>query len=280
MARLLKGKDVALSIDEKSKEEVDKLNDLGIIPTLAIFKVGNKDSDSSYERGIDNKALKLNVKVIKYVFDESVDKNIFYDAIKKANDDKNIHGILVFRPLPKDFDEEYVNNLIDINKDIDASNDLSLANTFINKKEAFVPCTAKAVMSLLDFYNIEISGKRVVVLGRSLVIGKPVAMLMLNKNATVTICHSKSENIKEISKEADILICAIGKKEMIDSTFIRSGQTIIDVGIHYDEEKGKLCGDCLFDDIENIVDNITPVPGGVGAITSSILLNNVIKASH
>ena len=277
MTRILSGKDVALQIDEETKKEISKLD---IEPTLAIFKIGNKDSDSAYERGIDNKALKLGIKVIKYVFDEKIDKNVFYNEIKKANKDKNIHGILVFRPLPKDFDEEYVKNLIDIHKDIDASNDLSLANTFINKNDGFVPCTAKAVESLLDFYNIEISGKRVVVLGRSLVIGKPVAMLMLNKNATVTICHSKSENIKEICKEADILICAIGKMEMIDKSYVRSGQTIIDVGIHYNEEKGKLCGDCLFEDIENIVDNITPVPGGVGSITSSILLSNVVKASH
>ena len=277
MTRILRGKDVALQIDEETKKEISKLD---IEPTLAIFKIGNKDSDSAYERGIDNKTLKLGIKVIKYVFDEKIDKNVFYNEIKKANKDKNIHGILVFRPLPKDFDEEYVKNLIDIHKDIDASNDLSLANTFINKNDGFVPCTAKAVESLLDFYNIEISGKRVVVLGRSLVIGKPVAMLMLNKNATVTICHSKSENIKEICKEADILICAIGKMEMIDKSYVRSGQTIIDVGIHYNEEKGKLCGDCLFEDIENIVDNITPVPGGVGSITSSILLSNVVKASH
>lgn len=277
MTRILRGKDVALQIDEETKKEISKLDKE---PTLAIFKIGNKDSDSAYERGIDNKALKLGIKVIKYVYDEKIDKNVFYNEIKKANKDKNIHGILVFRPLPKDFDEEYVKNLIDIHKDIDASNDLSLANTFINKNDGFVPCTAKAVESLLDFYNIEISGKRVVVLGRSLVIGKPVAMLMLNKNATVTICHSKSENIKEICKEADILICAIGKMEMIDKSYVRSGQTIIDVGIHYNEEKGKLCGDCLFEDIENIVDNITPVPGGVGSITSSILLSNVVKASH
>ena len=277
MTRILRGKDVALQIDEETKKEISKLD---IEPTLAIFKIGNKDSDSAYERGIDNKALKLGIKVIKYVYDEKIDKNVFYNEIKKANKDKNIHGILVFRPLSKDFDEEYVKNLIDIHKDIDASNDLSLANTFINKNDGFVPCTAKAVESLLDFYNIEISGKRVVVLGRSLVIGKPVAMLMLNKNATVTICHSKSENIKEICKEADILICAIGKMGMIDKSYVRSGQTIIDVGIHYNEEKGKLCGDCLFEDIENIVDNITPVPGGVGSITSSILLSNVVKASH
>lgn len=277
MTRILRGKDVALQIDVETKKEISKLD---IEPTLAIFKIGNKDSDSAYERGIDNKALKLGIKVIKYVYDEKIDKDVFYNEIKKANKDKNIHGILVFRPLPKDFDEEYVKNLIDIHKDIDASNDLSLANTFINKNDGFVPCTAKAVESLLDFYNIEISGKRVVVLGRSLVIGKPVAMLMLNKNATVTICHSKSENIKEICKGADILICAIGKMEMIDKSYVRSGQTIIDVGIHYNEEKGKLCGDCLFEDIENIVDNITPVPGGVGSITSSILLSNVVKASH
>ena len=276
MARILRGKDVALQIDEETKKEISKLD---IEPTLAIFKIGNKDSDSAYERGIDNKALKLGIKVIKYVYDEKIDKNVFYNEIKKANKNKNIHGILVFRPLPKDFDEEYVKNLIDIHKDIDASNDLSLANTFINKNDGFLPCTAKAVESLLDFYNIEISGKRVVVLGRSLVIGKPVAMLMLNKNATVTICHSKSENIKEICKEADILICAIGKPLFFTREYVKDGAVVIDVGIHRNAQN-KLCGDVDFDDVADKVSAITPVPGGVGPMTIAMLMYNCVRSAE
>lgn len=278
MANLLLGKAVADRIDERSIKDVEDLNANGITPTLAIFKVGNKDNDSAYEKGIDKKSALLGIKVIKFNFDEDVNEDDFYSKLDEANNNPNIHGILVFRPLPKRFDDNYLRNYINVDKDIDGSGDLSLAGVFTNKELGFAPCTAKAVMEILDFYNIPLVGKNVVVLGRSLVIGKPVSMLLLNKNATVTICHSKTEDIEKIASKADILVCAIGKMESIDFKYTNTNQTIIDVGISYNEVKQKLCGDVLFEDVEDKVANITPVPRGVGSVTTSVLLNNVVEA--
>lgn len=279
MANLLLGKPVADAIDERSIKDVENLNAIGINPTLALFKVGNKDNDSAYEKGIDKKSSLVGVNVVKFNFDEDVKEDEFYNALDKANNDPNIHGILVFRPLHKRFDDEYLRNYINPNKDIDGSGDLSLAGVFTNKELGFSPCTAKAVMEILDFYNIDVEGKNVVVLGRSLVIGKPVSMLLLNKNATVTICHSKTKDIENIASKADILVCAIGKMESITSKYTNPNQTIIDVGISYNEVKQKLCGDVLFEDVESNVLNITPVPRGVGSVTTSVLLNNVVEAT-
>lgn len=279
MANLLLGKPVADRVDERSIKDVEDLNARGINPTLAIFKVGNKDNDSAYEKGIDKKSGLLGINVVKYTFDENVSEDEFYSKLDEANKDNNIHGILVFRPLPKRFDDNYLRNYINVDKDIDGSGDLSLAGVFTNKELGFAPCTAKAVMEILDYYNIPLEGKNVVVLGRSLVIGKPVSMLLLNKHATVTTCHSKTNNIEDIASKADILVCAIGKMESIDSKYTNPNQTIIDVGISYNEVKQKLCGDILFEDVEDKVLNITPVPRGVGSVTTSVLLNNVVEAT-
>lgn len=279
MANLLLGKPVADLIDQRSIKDVEDLNAKGINPTLALFKVGNKDNDSAYEKGIDKKSKLLGINVIKFYFDIDVSEDEFYNALDKANNDTNVHGILVFRPLPKRFDDNYLRNYIKPDKDIDGSGDLSLAGVFTSKELGFSPCTAKAVIEMLDFYNIDVEGKNVVVLGRSLVIGKPVSMLLLNKNATVTICHSKTKNIEDIASKADILICAIGKMESININYTNPNQTIIDVGISYNEVKQKLCGDVDFENVESKVLNITPVPKGVGSITTSVLLNNVVEAT-
>lgn len=276
MANILKGKDVAEYIDNQSIEDIKK----GLNPCLAIFKVGNKDNDSAYERGIDKKAEKLGVKVIKYNFELDAEANMFYDALDRANNDENIHGILVFRPLPKQLDETLLNKHISFKKDVDACLDESLAGVFIGSNKIFAPCTAQAVIELLDYYNIDVKGKNVVVLGRSLVIGKPVSMLLLKKDATVTICHSKSKDIKKICQGSDILVCATGQMESITKEYTNVNQTIIDVGINFNEVKNKLCGDVLFEDVEPNVKNITPVPGGVGSITTSILLRHVVLASR
>lgn len=279
MANILRGKDVACHIDEESIKDIGN----GLNPCLALFKVGNKDNDSAYERGINTKANKLGIKVVKYEFAEDVSSEEFYAKLDEVNDSKEVDGILVFRPLPKHLDETLLNKHISFKKDIDACLNESLAGVFIRSKETFAPCTAQAVIELLDFYNIEVKGKNVVVLGRSLVIGKPVSMLLLSKDATVTICHSKTENIKEICQKADILVCATGKMESITKEYTNVNQTIVDVGINFNETKNKLCGDVLFEDVEPHVKNITPVPGGVGSITTSILLRHVVlacKANH
>jgi len=279
MANLLKGKDVALAINERSKTTLEQLKEKCIIPTLAIFRVGEKDNDLSYEKGILKKCDELGVQVIKFVFDEDVKIDEFYQKLIEANNDDSIHGILVFRPLPKRFDDSFLRNMIKTQKDIDGCGDGSLAGVFTNQEKGFAPCTAKAALEILNYYHIDLQGKNVVVIGRSLVIGKPISMLLLNANATVTICHSKSENIKDITSKADILILATGQMESIDSSYVNENQTIIDVGISWNETKQKLCGDALFESVEPIVDNITPVPGGVGSVTTSVLINNVITAA-
>ena len=275
MANILKGKAVADYIDELSIKEKQGHN-----PCLAIFKVGNKDNDSSYERGIDKKSEKLDIKVVKYLFDDDCNPIDFYNKLDEANNDDNISGILIFRPLPSQFKDTEVRNHINVKKDVDACSDLSLAGIFVGANNTFSPCTAEAVIETLHFYNIDVTGKNVVVLGRSLVIGKPVSMLLLKENATVTIVHSKSKDVADICKKADILICATGVMESIDETYVNPSQTVIDVGLNFNNEKGKLCGDCDYEKIEPIVKNLTPVPGGIGSITTSILLNHVVKASR
>ena len=279
MANLLKGKDVASSINERSKKDVELLKEKGVIPTIAVFRVGEKDGDLSYEKGINKRSEEVGANVIKYIFDEDVKEDEFYKKLEEANNDDGIHGILVFRPLPKRFDDKKLRNFIKPEKDIDGCGDLSLAGVFTNTKLGFAPCTAQSAVEILDYYGIDVTGKNVTVLGRSLVIGKPVSMLLLNKNATVTICHTKTVDIEEVAQKADILICATGVMESVNSKYVKEGQTIIDVGISFNEEKGKLCGDCLFEEVEPIVSNITPVPGGVGSVTTSVLINHVVEAA-
>lgn len=276
---LLKGKDVALAISQRSLNIVNELKEKGITPTLAIFRVGEKSDDLSYEKGATKRCEEVGVNIIKYVFPIDVSKEEFYKQLDKANNDDNIHGILVFRPLPKSFDDNELRNFINPEKDVDGCGDLSLAGVFTNKELGFAPCTAQAAIEILDYYNIDVKGKNVVVLGRSLVVGKPLSILLLNKNATVTICHTKTVNIQDITKKAEIIICATGQMESINKDYVSPNQTIIDVGISWNDTKQKLCGDCLFEEVEPIVENITPVPGGVGSVTSSVLVNHVAVAA-
>lgn len=276
---LLKGKDVALAISQRSLNIVNELKEKGITPTLAIFRVGEKSDDLSYEKGATKRCEEVGVNIIKYVFPNDVSKEEFYKQLDKANNDDNIHGILVFRPLPKSFDDNELRNFINPEKDVDGCGDLSLAGVFTNKELGFAPCTAQAAIEILDYYNIDVKGKNVVVLGRSLIVGKPLSILLLNKNATVTICHTKTINIQDITKKAEIIICATGQMESINKDYVSLNQTIIDVGISWNDTKQKLCGDCLFEEVEPIVENITPVPGGVGSVTSSVLVNHVAVAA-
>ena len=278
MARLLKGKIVADTLMDNNKLAVDELKSKGIIPTLAIFRVGEKDSDLSYEKGINKKAEEAGLNLVKYIFDENVAAEDFYQKLDEANNDDSIHGILVFKPLPNKFNDDEVRNMIDPKKDVDGCNDLSLAGIFINKEIGFAPCTAQSVIEILKYYDIDPKRKSVVVLGRSLVIGKPVAMMLTNMNATVTICHTRTVNVEEIASKADILICATGVMESVNSSYVNKNQTVIDVGISWNEKKQKLCGDVLFEEVEPIVRDITPVPGGVGSLTSCMLITHVIES--
>ena len=279
MAKLLKGKDVVENLNEKLSEKVNELKTKGINPTLAILRVGEKADDLSYERGAIKRCQLVGVDVKVVALSVDVSENEFFDALDKLNNDITIHGILMFRPLPRHIDEAKARNMLSPAKDVDGSTDLSLAGVFTNTKLGFSPCTAEAAMEILKYYNIPLSGKKVAVIGRSLVIGRPIAMLLMHENATVTICHTKTVDVPGITKNADIVVVASGQMESVGADYLRENQTVIDVGISWNSEKNKLCGDVKFDEVEGIVDAITPVPGGVGGVTTSILVKHVIEAA-
>ena len=279
MANLLKGKDVATYINQRSKNDVDTLKAKGITPTLAILRVGNKESDLSYEKGAIKRAREVGVEVKSIVLDENVEYDAFYKTLQELNNDNTIHGILMLRPLPEHLDNEKARLSIIPSKDVDGCSNGSLSGVFTNTDLGFAPCTAQAAIEMLDYYKIDVKGKNVVVIGRSLVVGKPLAMMLLNKNATVTICHTKTVDLPSISRNADIIIAATGQMESLNKDYFKSGQTIIDVGISWNDTKQKLCGDVLFDEVEPLVENITPVPGGVGSVTTSVLVSHVVEAA-
>lgn len=279
MANLLKGKEVALAINTRSKKDVELLKQKGIIPTLAIVRVGNNESDISYEKGAIKRASEVGVEVKTVELDKNIDYDLFYSKINELNNDDNIHGILLLRPIPDNLDNEKARLSILPEKDVDGCGNGSLSGVFTNTNLGFPPCTAQAAIEILDFYNIDIKGKNIVVIGRSLVVGKPLSMMLLNKNATVTICHTKTVDLKSISSKADIVITATGQMESLNKEYFSNNQIVIDVGISWNDTKQKLCGDVLFEEVEPIVHSITPVPGGVGSVTTSVLINHVIEAA-
>ena len=278
MANLLKGKIVAEEINKRSIELVNELKEKDIIPTLAIVRVGENEADLSYERGASKRANEIGVAVRQIALPNDISYDSFYATLDELNQDDSVDGILLLRPVPKALDNEKARNYIKAEKDVDGCSDASLAGVFTNTDVGFAPCTAQAAIEILDYYNIDVKGKNIVVIGRSLVVGKPLSMLLLNKNATVTICHSKTIGIENITKNVDIVIAATGQMESLNSNYFSNKQTVIDIGINYNEVKQKLCGDVLFEAVEPIVTNITPVPGGVGAVTNSVLINHVVIA--
>ncbi|MSS62482.1 bifunctional 5,10-methylenetetrahydrofolate dehydrogenase/5,10-methenyltetrahydrofolate cyclohydrolase [Velocimicrobium porci] len=278
MALLLKGANVNEKLNETIKQEVEVLKQKGVIPKLGIIRVGEREEDISYERGAMKRCNMLGVEVTQFLLPEQVSENELLQVIKKINEDDSIHGVLLFRPLPKHLNEERICQAIEPKKDVDGITNGSLTGVFTGEKKGFAPCTAQACMEILDFYGIDSTGKKAIVVGRSLVVGKPVAMLLLQKNATVTICHTKTKDMEAVIKEADIVIVAAGRKEEFNQNYFRKDQVVIDVGIHVNEA-GKLCGDVKFDEVEPIVDSITPVPGGVGTVTTSVLVSHVVEAA-
>lgn len=279
MANLLKGKEVAQAINERSKKDIEILKSKGIIPTLAILRVGEKPDDISYEKGAIKRCSEVGVNVKSIVLSNDIDSESFFITLDSLNNDNSIHGILMLRPLPKQIDDEKARLSIKPEKDVDGCTNGSLSGVFTNIDYGFAPCTAQAAIETLDYYNIDVKGKNVVIVGRSLVVGKPLSMMLLNKNATVTICHTKTQDIPSITKKADIIITATGMMESFNADYFNSNQIVIDVGISWNDTKQKLCGDVLFDDVEPVVDAITPVPGGVGSVTTSVLVSHVVEAA-
>ena len=279
MAKLLKGKEVVDALNIKMANQVEALKAKGVNPTLAILRVGERADDLSYERGAIKRCEQVGGTVRVEALPEDVSEKAFFEKLTELNEDDSVHGILMFRPLPKHIDGEKARNMLKAEKDVDGCTDLSLAGVFTNTNLGFAPCTAEAAMEILKHYEIALSGKKVAVIGRSLVIGRPVAMMLMHENATVTICHTRTVDIPSITKDADIVVVASGQMESIGKEYLREGQTVIDVGISWNDEKGKLCGDVKFDEAEPIVDAITPVPGGVGGVTTSILVKHVVEAA-
>lgn len=246
-------------------------------PAIAVVRVGTRADDLAYERGIKKQAEKAGMSVFVHELPVNADEDGLISVITKLNKDKLTDGILLFLPLPKHLDERKIVNSIAPEKDLDGMTDASRLGVYAGTGTGFPPCTAQAVMEILDHYQIPMEGKRAVIIGRSLVIGKPLSMMLLKRNATVTVCHSKTEHPEELAKEADILVSAAGRIGMVTKDYVKAGQTVIDVGINFNEA-GKMTGDVLFDEVSPIVENITPVPGGVGSVTTAVLLSHAVSS--
>lgn len=288
MAKLLLAKEVTASMVEGLRARTAALREKGITPCLAIIRCGENPSDLSYERGAVRRAAEVGVEVRPVVLPENVGKDALIGTFRALNADKAVHGVLLFRPLPAQLrtDQDEICNALAPEKDVDCMTDLSYAGVFTGKKLGFAPCTAQACMEILDHYGIDCRGKNAVVIGRSLVVGKPAAVMLTAKNATVTVCHTKTVNVAEIAKRADILISAAGSLRSLNRDYVRPGQTVIDVSMNWDAEKvtakgvGGMSGDAVFDEVEPIVDAITPVPGGVGGVTNVVLIAHTVEAAE
>ncbi len=279
MAEILKGAPAAAALTEKLILRAAALREKGVTPTLAILRVGEREDDISYETGARKRCAKVGVEVRQFLLPADCTKEQLLDAVREINADRSIHGCLMFRPLPDRDMENAACALLAPEKDVDGMTAGSLAAVYAGKGAGFAPCTAQAVMELLDHYGVALTGKRAVVVGRSLVIGRPVAMLLQQKNATVTMCHTRTADLPGECRRADVLVVAAGKAGVVTKDYVAPGQTVIDVGIHVGED-GKLCGDVKFDEAEGVVSAITPVPGGVGSVTTAVLCKHVIEAAE
>ena len=279
MAEILKGAPVAEALSEAIRNDVEELKAKGIIPTLAIVRVGERPDDLAYERGAMKRAAKVGVEVRNEVFPEDITQDDFFKELDRINNDDKIHGILMFQPLPKHISTAKAREMIVPAKDIDGCTALSMAGVFTNSQLGFPPCTAAAAMEILHYYGIDPKGKRAAVIGRSLVIGRPVGMMLMHENATVTNCHTRTVDVPSVTRNAEILIAAAGVLRSVTPEYVNPDQIVIDVGINWDEKKGGIAGDVDFDAVEPVVKAITPVPGGVGSVTSTILMQHVVESA-
>ena len=276
MANLIDGKKISQEIKDELKAKVAELKSEGTVCSLAVIQVGNDPASSVYVKNKKKACAYIGIESVAYELPEETTEEELLGIIDKLNKDDKINGILCQLPLPNHIDEDKVINAISPKKDVDGFHPQSVGSLVIGQP-GFVSCTPAGIIQLLKRSNVEIEGKHCVVIGRSNIVGKPMALLMLQENATVTVCHSRTKNLKEICKQADILIVAVGKKEFVTADFVKEGAVVIDVGIHRDENN-KLKGDVLFDEVKDIASYITPVPGGVGPMTIAMLMNNCVEA--
>jgi len=277
MGQLLKGKAVADSISAKVKNEVEELKRNNIAPKLKIVHIGEREDNLAYERAAVKRMNSLGISCEILPLPADIDSDTFAAELKNVVNDHSVHGILLFRPLPEQINEDEIKFVICPEKDIDCFNPINAAKLLEGDDNGFPPCTARAALEILKFYNIQIEGRETVVVGRSMVVGKPLSMMLLKENSTVTICHSKTKDLPEVTKRADILIAAIGKSCMITKEYIKENAVVIDVGINADNED-KITGDVDTDDCIGKAGFITPVPAGVGSVTTAVLADHVVKA--
>lgn len=271
----LRGKKVSDGIKEYVSKELETLS---FVPKLAIVRVGENPDDMSYERGATKKLKSFGLDVASYVFPQDISDEDFKKAFKDINEDDEMTGILLLRPLPRTINEKDIENMIDPKKDLDGISPINIAKVFAGDTTGFSPCTAEAVIEVLKAYDIELTGKRVTVVGRSMVVGKPVSMLLLKENATVTMTHTRTVNLKKTCSDAEIVIAAAGRAKMLNSDYCGQDAVMIDVGINVDEN-GKLCGDVDYSTLDGKASAATPVPGGVGTITTAVLAKHLIQAA-
>ncbi len=273
-ATIISGKELAANKRQEMKIEVEALSKKGIVPGLAVILIGDHPASKSYVSGKVKACKEVGIRSVLIEKSEDITEEELLNLIDSLNNDSEIHGILVQLPLPNHISERAVIEKISVEKDVDGFHPISIGKMMIGE-ETFLPCTPFGIVEMLKSKEIKIEGKHVVVIGRSNIVGKPVGQLLLNENATVTYCHSRTENMKEITKQADILIVAVGKANFVDSSYVKEGAAVIDVGVNR-LDTGKLCGDVVFDDVKEVVSYLTPVPGGVGPMTITMLLHNTI----
>lgn len=271
----LRGKKVSDGIKEYVSKELETLT---FVPKLAIVRVGENPDDMSYERGATKKLKSFGLDMASYVFPQDISDEDFKKAFKDINEDDEVTGILLLRPLPHTINEKDIENMIDPKKDLDGISPINIAKVFAGDTTGFSPCTAEAVIEVLKAYDIELTGKRVTVVGRSMVVGKPVSMLLLKENATVTMTHTRTVDLKKTCSDAEIVIAAAGRAKMLNSDYCGQDAVMIDVGINVDEN-GKLCGDVDYATLDGKASAATPVPGGVGTITTAVLAKHLIQAA-
>ena len=273
---LLKGKPVADKIRADIIHAAEEYKKTGETPKIAILRVGAREDDIAYEERVLKNCRAVGIETEVVALDLNIDMESLTKEIKRLNEDVNTHGILIFRPLPAHLDTEEISRIIDPRKDIDCMSPVNIEKVFTGDSNGIAPCTPEAVIEILKFYDYDLQGKNVTIVNRSMVLGKPLAMLFLAENATVTICHSKTKELKEVTKRADIVVTGVGRGKFFGPDYFTEGSVVVDVGINF--EDGKLCGDVDFDIVSDQVSAISPVPGGVGTVTSMILLSHVIKA--
>lgn len=288
MAKLLLGREVADALARELALRVEQLRQRNVTPSLTIIRLGEKSGDMSYEKGARNRAAQLGVRVNTLALPESTSVEELMEAIDALNRDDSVHGVLLLRPLPEQMwdRKQEIFNRLDPRKDVDGMTDVSAAGVYTGQGQGFPPCTPAACMEMLDHYGITVEGKKALVMGRSMVVGRPAAMMLLKRDATVSMVHTRTEDPREYIPNTDILICAAGVTRLITADMVRPGQVILDVSMNYDPEKitakgkGGMVGDCAFAEVEPIVEAITPVPGGVGAVTNTVLMKHVIQAAE